>query len=111
MGDNLYCLVYLPNGSYGIWLLIMRIFVVLRLLDILTTILNINKYGGWEVELNPLMRFIGGYGTLPVVAYQLLMTLFAVLVIGRFKYRKFVFGALSSVSLVAVVINTYCLTL
>lgn len=111
MGDNFYCLVYIPNGGYGIWLLIMIFFVILRLLDTLTTILNINKYGGWEVELNPLMRFIGGYGTLPVVVYQLLMTLFAILVISRFKYKRFVFGVLSGVSLVAVVINIYCLTL
>lgn len=87
----------------------MIIFIITRLLDIITTLLNINKYGGWEVELNPTMKWIGSKGLF--IPYQIMIVFFAVLIINRFKYRNIVYGCLSFISLMAIAINIYCLTL
>jgi len=87
----------------------MIIFIILRILDVITTILNIYKYGGWEVELNPTMRWIGSKGLF--IPYQILVVILSVLVINRFKYKEVVYFGLSIISLIAVVINIYCLTL
>jgi hypothetical protein len=87
----------------------MIIFIILRILDVITTILNIRKYGGWEVELNPTMRWIGSKGLF--IPYQIVVVILSVLVINRFKYKEVVYFGLSIISLIAVVINVYCLTL
>ena len=87
----------------------MIIFIILRILDVITTILNIRKYGGWEVELNPTMRWIGSKGLF--IPYQILVVILSVLVINRFKYKEVVYFGLSIISFIAVVINIYCLTL
>lgn len=84
-------------------------FIVLRLLDTFTTILNVSKYGGWEVELNPYMRWIGSAGLF--IPYQLLITCLAVLILNRFKYKKVVYTVMSVISLIVVLVNIYCLTL
>mgnify|MGYP007068313147 CR=1 FL=1 len=86
----------------------MIIFIILRILDVITTILNIYKYGGWEVELNPIIRWIGSKGLF--IPYQILVVILSVLVINRFKYKEVAYFGLSIISLIAVVINIYCLT-
>ena len=87
----------------------MIIFIILRILDVITTLLNIRKYGGWEVELNPTMKWIGERGLF--IPYQIVMIVFVSLIVSRFKYRKIVYGFLSALSILAVSINLYCLTL
>ena len=89
----------------------MIIFIITRILDVVTTLLNIQKYGTWDVEMNPLMKHIGEQGIYPFMAYQLLVVILAVVVIDRFKYKNFVFGVFSIISMIAVAINIYCLTL
>jgi len=88
----------------------MIIFIITRLLDVITTLLNIQKYGGWEVELNPTMRWIGTRGLF--IPYQIVMLLGTTLIVSQFvKHKNLVFGIFSFISMIAVAINIYCLTL
>lgn len=87
------------------------LFIITRLLDMVTTLLNIYKYGGWEVEMNPLVRSIGEKGIYYFMAYQLLVIILALVIVDKFKYENFVFGTFSIISTIAVVINIWCLTL
>lgn len=89
----------------------MKLFLTLRILDIITTLLNVQKYGNWDVELNPIMRYFGSQGIYAVIGYQMLVTLFAVLVISRFRFGKLVFGGFIAISTLAIIINVWCLTL
>lgn len=87
----------------------MIIFILFRILDVITTLLNIQKYGGWEVELNPTMKWVGERGLF--IPYQIVMIIFISLIVSRFKYKKYVYAFLSGLSILAVSINLYCLTL
>lgn len=85
----------------------MIIFIISRILDIITTLFNIEKYGGWEVELNPYTRWLGNQGIF--FPYQILITILAVLIINKFRYQKAIYGGLALISFTAVIINIYCL--
>lgn len=87
----------------------MTIFITLRIIDVITTLLNIQKYGGWEVELNPTMKWIGERGLF--IHYQIIMIVLVSLIVSRFNFKNIVFGFLSALSILAVSINIYCLTL
>ena len=89
----------------------MIIFIVTRLLDIITTLLNINKYGGWEVELNPLVRNIGSNGIYSFVAYQFTIIILAIVLVERFRIKNLVYISFSIISMIAVAINIWCLFL
>lgn len=81
------------------------------MLYLVTTLMNINKYGSWGVELNPIMRYFGDKGLFAVIGYWVLMTTLAVLVVRRFKYRNIVFNSFSFISILCIIINIWCLTL
>jgi uncharacterized membrane protein len=85
----------------------MIIFIILRILDIITTLLNIKLYGGWEVELNPTMKWIGSRGLF--IPYQIIVVILAVLIIERLRFKKVIYISLSIISLFAVLINLFCL--
>jgi hypothetical protein len=85
----------------------MIIFIILRILDIITTLLNIKLYGGWEVELNPTMKWIGSKGLF--IPYQILMIILSILIIERLRFKKVIYISLSIISLFAVFINLFCL--
>ncbi len=89
----------------------MIFFIITRLLDIITTLLNIQKYGNWEVEMNPFVRQIGNNGIYPFLAYQFGVMIFAMVLVDKFKYKDLVFNSLSFVTMISVVINIYCLFL
>ena len=89
----------------------MIIFIITRILDVVTTLLNIQKYGTWDVEMNPLVKSIGEQGIYSFMAYQFTVIILAMVIVDRFKYKKFVFGTFSIISMLAVAINIYCLTL
>lgn len=89
----------------------MTFFIITRLLDMITTLLNIKKYGNWEVEMNPFVRQIGNNGIYTFLAYQFGVMIFAILLVDRFKYKDLVFIPLSIITMVSVVINIYCLFL
>jgi len=83
----------------------MIIFIILRILDCITTLLNINNWG-WDIESNPVIRKVGEMGLF--IPYQILITLGLVLLVKNFKYQKIVYAGLSILSLIAVLINSYC---
>lgn len=85
----------------------MIIFIILRILDIITTLLNIKLYGSWEVELNPTMKWIGSRGLF--IPYQIIVVILAVLIIERLRFKKVIYISLSIISLFAVLINLFCL--
>lgn len=87
----------------------MIIFIILRILDTVTTLLNVQKYGGWGVELNPWMEKIGNKGLF--IPYQIFITVFGIIIIERSRFKKQIYIALCLVSLIAVLVNSYCLTL
>jgi len=87
----------------------MILLIITRILDVITTILNINKYGGWGVELNPTMRWIGEKGLF--IPYQILALILVILTTERLKHKKTIYRVFSILSLVTIIINVYCLTL
>ena len=89
----------------------MIFFIITRLLDIITTLLNIQKYGNWEVEMNPFVRQIGNNGIYSFLAYQFGVMIFAILLVDRFRFKDLVFIPLSIITMFSVFINIYCLFL
>ena len=83
----------------------MIIFIITRILDVFTTLLNVNNFG-WDVEINPWLRNLGEKGLF--IPYQIGLTLFAILITNRSKFKKQIYLTLSIISLIAVCINTYC---
>lgn len=83
----------------------MIIFIITRILDIVTTLLNVNNFG-WDVELNPWVRILGNKGLF--VPYQIGLTLFTIFITNKSRFKKQIYITLSIISLLAVCINTYC---
>lgn len=83
----------------------MTIFIITRLLDMVTTLLNVNNYG-WDIEGNPLVRSIGEKGLF--IPYELAILIITIIAINRFKYKDIVYLVFSGISMVAVIINLYC---
>lgn len=90
--------------SYNRYL--MMAFILLRILDVVTTLLNINKWG-IGVEGNPLMRGVMGEGLF--IPYQVLMTGTIIIVAeSLLKYRRIIYVGLSVLSLFIAVNNLCC---
>lgn len=83
----------------------MIIFITLRILDVITTFLNVNNFG-WDIESNPWMKFIGEKGLF--IPYQIGITVIALYFIEKSKYKKQMYSVLSLISIIAVLINSYC---
>lgn len=84
----------------------MLILIITRFLDIFTTYLNINKWG-IDVEGNPLVRKIMEQGYF--LSYQMVV-LGIIIVVAELipKYKRIIYISTSTLSLLAVIINTYC---
>ena len=89
----------------------MIIFIITRILDVVTTLLNIQKYGTWDVEMNPLVKSIGEQGIYSFMAYQLLVVVLAIVLVDKFRIRNLVYISFSIISMIAVIVNIWCLTL
>ena len=84
----------------------MIVLLITRLLDMFTTYLNINKWG-YGVEGNPLIRELMERG-LFIPGQFFMIGLITVLAEALPKYKRIIYVSISSLSLVAVAINTYC---
>jgi len=84
----------------------MLLLLIARILDILTTYLNINKWGV-EVEGNPLTMAIIQRGLF--IPYQMIMFLVIVLVAELLpRYRKIIYVSLIAISLMVTISNLFC---
>jgi hypothetical protein len=84
----------------------MIILIITRILDIFTTYLNINKWG-IDVEGNPLIRSAMEKGLF--IPAQLFAVGIIILIAEYLpKYKTIIYGSISSISLLAILINTYC---
>ena len=87
----------------------MLILIILRTLDVITNLLNINKWG-LGVEGNPVMRMVMENGLF--IPYQAFLTgLIIVIAELLSKYRRIIYLSISSISLLAVVNNLACFIL
>lgn len=87
----------------------MILLIFTRILDVITTLLNVQKYGGWDVELNPTMRYFGTRGLF--IPYQIIALTIVILIVERTKHKDFYYCFLSILSITVVAINIYCLFL
>jgi hypothetical protein len=84
----------------------MKLFILTRILDVLTTLLNTNKYGA-SVEGNPLMEQIMIRGLF--IPYQIFMTgMFILLAEAVPKYKKISYFSMSLLSLFFILSNLFC---
>ena len=84
----------------------MPLFIIARMLDILSTLININKWGS-SVEGNPLMRQVFEKGLF--LPYQIFITTFIILLVEPWiKYKKIIYISLSILSLLVFVSNLLC---
>lgn len=85
----------------------MIFFILTRILDVITTLLNIQRYGGWEVELNPIVKYIGSNGLF--IPYQLVVVVLSIFIIEKMRYKSIIYRVFSFMSLIAIFINLFCL--
>ena len=84
----------------------MIVLFIARLLDILTTYLNVGKWG-WGVEGNPIISMIGNRGLF--IPYQFFMFGLIVIIAELLpKYRKIIYISLSAISLMVAISNLFC---
>lgn len=83
----------------------MKLFILTRILDVITTLLNVNNYG-WDIESNPLIRTIGRTGMF--IPWQIAITVFIILLISTFRFKKVVYRVLSILGFITIGINLYC---
>lgn len=84
----------------------MILLILTRLLDIISTLLNVNKWG-WDVEGNPAVRKIGEQGYF--LYYQAFVTIFIILIAELCpKYKRIIYVSVSVLSLLASISNLYC---
>lgn len=84
----------------------MILLIVTRLLDIFSTLININKWG-IEVEGNPIILAILEKGLF--VPYQMFFLGLIILIAEALpKYKRIIYVAMSCISLIAVINNLFC---
>lgn len=84
----------------------MIILIITRILDLITTLLNTNKWG-WDVECNPLMYEVGKRGL--IIPYQILILVVIISIAELIpKYRKTIYVSMSTISLVVATSNLLC---
>ena len=84
----------------------MIFFILSRMLDVATTLLEINKWG-YGIEGNPWVRVVMEKGLF--IPYQILMTCVVILVAENLpKCRKVIYGGLTVLGLFVTVTNLGC---
>ena len=84
----------------------MIILIIARLLDIITTLLNVNKWG-WGVEGNPIVRWTAEQGYF--FYYQSMLVLIVIFIAEAIpKYRQIIYISVSCLSLIAMINNLFC---
>jgi len=84
----------------------MIIFIIARMLDILSTLVNIKKWG-YSVEGNPLVRQIFEKGLF--IPYQMFVAGFIILLAELLpKYRRIIYVGISALSLIVCISNLFC---
>jgi hypothetical protein len=88
----------------------MQLLIIARLADILTTYLNVNKWG-WDVEGNPLVRRIGESGYFMIYQFAVIVFLITALQF-KPKWKKVVYKSLTVLSFLVATMNiiTYLAT-
>ncbi len=84
------------------------LFIITRILDMISTLLNI-KGNDWSVELNPIVRYIGTRGLF--IPYQLALIVITISLVSKIRFKRAFYISFSVISLIAVAINLYSLTL
>ena len=84
----------------------MIILIITRLLDIITTLLNVNKWG-LDVEGNPIIRTLMYEGLF--IPYQLLITGIIILIAELLpKYKNIIYISISAITIITIVNNLLC---
>jgi hypothetical protein len=84
----------------------MILLIFTRILDLITTLLNTNKWG-WEVEGNPVVQQIGIRGLF--IPYQL-FSVGVIIIVAELlpRYKRIIYVSMSSISLIVAGSNLFC---